>query len=255
MFTSILKTVLLTITVAATAFGLVASAGVADAQTTGGAQTTPIKYGDVVRGALSNKNYQITYTFKGKKDDTVVISYISDYGADKSLFGRVLSVTQGKTVLIDPTNSIGRAFLTLPSDGDYTVIAGRTDGKKGTEEGAFILRLINVQPLEDGTAVTQKISHADVTANTSIDDYYLLQPNGAFTVKYELTDGEERPSIDIDKVYDDGGLSTVASMSGSILDNGVLGITPDKGSTYLVHINDFYTKNSLSYSLTFNNAK
>ncbi len=255
MLKSILKTVLLTITVAATAFGLVASAGVADAQTTGGAQVTPIKYGDIVRGALTNKNYQVSYKFTGKKDDNVVISYIADFGADHSLFGRILTVTQGKTVLVDPTNYVSRVYLQLPADGDYTIIAGRTDGKKGTDEGSYILRVLNPQALEDGKAVTAKISHADVTANTSIDDYYILPADSAFTVKYELTDGEDRPTIEIDHASDNGSLDSGASLSGSNLDNGVLGISPNKGTNYLLHVYDYYTKNSLSYSVTYSAAK
>lgn len=112
-----------------------------------------IAYGETLVGTINNENYQDSYVFEGVAGDVVSIEVIATSGDLDTIVslvgpsGEVLDGNDDVDFEAGNTNSALRAFV-LPSDGTYTILVGRYEGRNGTTTGNYTLELI----LESGEA-------------------------------------------------------------------------------------------------------
>lgn len=105
-------------------------------------------YGDSVNGSISNINPTIRYRFRGETGDNVTISMTSVSGDLDSFL--LLVDASGTTVAQDDNSGGGETnaqiVATLPSDGDYFIIATRRGQEQGITSGNFLLALASDAP-------------------------------------------------------------------------------------------------------------
>jgi hypothetical protein len=127
------------------------------------------------------------------------------------------------------------------------LVATRREGQSGQGEGTFSLSFNVATPLAADTEITD-------AGTESSEQYYLIEPSGAFTLWYSKTGGRFTPSIAISAIQDTGFSDQVAEMSGKFLDKGALSITPDSGVLYLVRVGRGFLSNStgdVEYTLSY----
>jgi len=101
-----------------------------------------MSYGDVVNGQISNKTYFEFWQFTGSKGDRVQIIMTGDGELDPYLG---LLEAESEEVLAEDDDSAGNSNAmietTLPSSGDFIIVATRYDFDQGTSQGAYTLEL------------------------------------------------------------------------------------------------------------------
>ncbi len=106
------------------------------------AQAGMISYGEVVTGTITAKNYFQVWQFSGTQGDRVRITMIGDGALDPYLGLIELSTEQ---VIAEDDDSAGNMNammeLSLPSTGDYAIIATRYNLDTGTSTGQYELSL------------------------------------------------------------------------------------------------------------------
>jgi len=138
------------------------------------ADSTVIKYGDVITDNLTDKQADVSYTFDAKKDDVIALEFTTIAAKDKNLSAsfQVLNKNQSNTVF----GSSG--LFASPDDETYTATISSING-----EGKFVLKLIKAQPLTLGKAITGTISYDKDGVPTSA--YYYFTSNNPFIVKLD----------------------------------------------------------------------
>lgn len=127
---------------------------------------TPIVYGDVVVGIITNDVYEYRYLFEAQAGDAVSI-FMRATNRQQGLDGylTLLAPNGAQLVVNDDFNSLqgydpGIADYTIPADGIYTIVASRFNGVAGTSSGDFELTLT----IADVTPVTpEPTESADFT--------------------------------------------------------------------------------------------
>lgn len=200
------------------------------------AQTNTIVYGDIVTGEITDTEFEIEYTFEASAGDVVVIEMTAvDPLGDLNSPELVLLGTDNR-VLTDTADAFNLSSTVLatelPTDGTYTIIAGRRDGRAGDSVGEFTLELI----LPD--ALTVESTTTGFVSSEGRSQYFLAQSESLFSVFYEKTDGEMSPEISVNILDEDsGGLEAVATMQGDLLSLGTLGVF-SANTTYVVAVGE-----------------
>jgi hypothetical protein len=119
------------------------------------AQDQPIEYGQTVTGEITNRDFEIGYVFTGAEGDVVIVRM-----AGAELEGGAQALSEPQVIMLDAdftvigSSSYGYPattfFWRLPTDGDYTILATRTDGRAGDSVGGYKLELINPETLPPG---------------------------------------------------------------------------------------------------------
>lgn len=191
---------------------------------------TPIFYGDTVEGEITNATFEVPYLFEGKAGDIVVI--VLTPGEEQYDF------SQPQVILLDSSGALlgdgsgftnALLFTELPADGKYTILATRADGRTGTSVGTYTLSLFNPTPLVPGEPVSGSVT-SETTAYFTISDF------AEFTLTYEKTAGDFAPSIQVQTYDEFEDLSSVATLEGSLLTRGSLGVAGDAAINYLVKV-------------------
>jgi len=208
--------------------------------------------GDTVEGQITDDAFEIRYPFSGKAGDVVIIR-MESAGQDGGLQTPAFYVLLGDDQLIDSTRifTLAQTFaygvVQLPEDGDYVLLATRRDGQSGKSEGNFRLSFNVATRLAADTEIS-------ATGTDTSEQYYVIEPSGAFTLWYTKTGGRFTPSISISAIQDNGFSDQVAEMSGRFLDKGTLSITPDSGVLYVARVGKAFLSNStgdVAYTLSY----
>jgi hypothetical protein len=99
-------------------------------------------YGDVVSGQIDNATYYELWQFSGKKGDRITITMTGDGQLDPYVG---LIEMASEQVLAEDDDSAGNSNAmietTLPSTGDFAIVATRYDFDQGTSQGSYSLEL------------------------------------------------------------------------------------------------------------------
>jgi hypothetical protein len=197
--------------------------------------STPISYGDVVNGEITDDEFEIPYTFKGAEGDIVVVE-MRRANTDSGLYNAAVVVLDpGGSLIADSADYIsyegaeGLVAIQLPENGEYTVLATRDSGRSGDETGEFVLKLFNVEILGEEPI------EREVTNDTE-DQYYAVLADGSFTVNYRVLSSNYAPLVDVSYVNEDGYFESAASVSGLRLDAGSMQVFAESGELYIVAI-------------------
>lgn len=178
-----------------------------------------IAYGDTVVGEITNREFEIEYTFTGKADDVVVIE-MHQVDVLGDLDHPVIMVLDTEYNPLWDTGSYGSAVLAamLPYDGEYVILATRSDGRAGDSVGEYTLTISNLPLLEAGVPVEGDVSSEGVV-------YYAVDATkGPFTINYAKTSGDFFPEIVVNDISE-AELDDIASMTGTFV-SGSMTIDP-----------------------------
>ena len=212
-----------------------------------------IKYGDTVSGNITNRKFEIPYDFKGKKGDIVLIEMsqvdiAGDLQSPEIILlnesGDVVGDTSGRFLIFGSTVLATQ----LKSDGTYTILATRSDGRAGNGIGEFTLKLIQPTLLELDKTLK------DTTSNSDSPKYYLIRgESDPLYLLFHKTGGEYSPEFSINIIDEGFDLTSIIKFSGSDLGK-ILVSLPTERKLFIVKIEkqiiDFsYGDLSINYEL------
>lgn len=119
----------------------------------GNAPANNIQVGDVVRGAISDQNYETFYTFPVQVGDVIDVSMTAEADSNLDTYleirspeGAVLASNDDSGQGSNPRDARISAFV-VPQTGEYTVYASRYQQRRGNSTGGFTLDLDYNLPL------------------------------------------------------------------------------------------------------------
>ncbi len=124
------------------------------------AQGGVIAYGDTVTGSITNANYFEAWQFTGTQGDRVRILMEGDGNLDAYLG---LIEASSEEVVAEDDDSAGNSNalieMSLPSSGQYLIVATRYDLDQGTSQGQYTLTLTagGVTPVSNPVASTEPV--------------------------------------------------------------------------------------------------
>lgn len=193
-----------------------------------------IAYGDTVSGEVTNANFEVPFRFEGAAGDVIVVEMTDPEGilGEFSSPAILLLGTDGLLLGSVSTSFSGEVSLVarLPSDGVYTLLASRTDGRSGTGVGAFNLTLILPEVLTLGSEAKGSLTDDDTR-------YYAYVPDGAFELRYRKTGGDFSPTVQVNLI-NSGELQPVAILEGKGLSGGSLIVEPSSGALYIITLSE-----------------
>jgi len=197
--------------------------------------TTPIAYGEVVSGEITNDTFEVAYSFSGAAGDVVVVE-MRRANTDSDLYNAAIVLTgpsgdrlANSTDYFAYEGAEAIVAVELPEDGEYTILATRDDGRTGDEVGEYTLKLF--QPEE----LSKEAIQGEVTNDTQ-DQYYVVRSGGSFQVSYLVLESNYAPLVDISFINEEGYPESAASLSGLRLDGGSVRVFAEDGELYLVAI-------------------
>lgn len=166
-----------------------------------------LKYGDSVDSEISADVKEVTFTFTGKKDDTVIVQVVPLENADGSTLdvGAILSDPSG-TQLIDANEDYAKIFVGayakafvefLPADGDYTITVSSTDPDR---VGKFTLQVFQPETIDFGQPVSVSSSFKGFSRYLGI---YTIPSDKPFTLIFSQDEGDTGLSVGVLEYYND----------------------------------------------------
>lgn len=195
---------------------------------------TPVEYGQVMTGEITNQAYEVPYNFSGNQGDVIVILMkpVDPLGDLSS--PEIILLDKNSNLIADTSGSfsISAALLAieLPSSDSYTVLASRADGRAGDSVGEFILEIIKLEEL-----IADEV-FKDTISSEGRENFYLVRNEGAsFTLSYEKVAGEFAPQISVNRIDENHGLTQVVGLFGEDLTKGSVNIPLDSG-IYIINV-------------------
>ncbi len=206
-----------------------------------------IEYGAEINGSITTRKFEDLYTFDGQAGDIVIVEMFStDNGSiDPQLFFATIE----NDLLASNDDAVGRdsrIIYQLPADGTYLIVATRLSGRFGEDEGEYLLRLSQVEPLAVG------ITHEGRASSQQPTDVIIFAPEtaGTYTVSYRQIQGEFYPALTISRFSADSTYAQeVGRLDGMKLDSGTLTFNFDADAIYslsLAQSNYAYTSDHVT---------
>ncbi len=210
-------------------------------------QDIALAYGDSAAGEITNQNFEAVYTFKGQKDEVVVITMSApqDSTLDPYLY---LTDTANQVISQndDFFNLNARIITRLPATATYQIIATRLGGRTGEGEGEFDVTLEVVENT-DGDITLEGTAAPGDEPPTHI---FVLDAPGNYTVTYTLTEGDYFPALVLEKVNAEEFYNEeIATVGGNGLQSATMTLALEADQLYILSIQDnYYALESLSAS-------
>ena len=201
-----------------------------------------IAYGETVPGEITNRNYDVVYTFTGESGDLVVINLIRSESADYDPF-LYLATPENEIIAQndDFYNLNSRIIARLPEDGEYLIIATRRGERSGTGQGGYQLsldngRLVNLETTLEGQAVM---------ADAPPTHVFMPETAGVFTIEYQHIRGDYFPNLTVSMIHTDSSYEEdIAQISGRGLQGGSLQLFLESDVIYVMTLEE----NTYDYS-------
>lgn len=199
-------------------------------------ENEPIKYGQTVKGEITNRNFEIPFDFKGSEGDVIIIEM-----SPVDLLGdlnspQIILLNEEGDVVGDTSGifSFGTTiFVTqLENDGTYTILATRSDGRSGDSVGEFTLALIQPEVLEVNTPMEGSIK------SSGGSNYYLIKAGSedvAFT--YSKTAGKFAPDVTVNVIGDYFSLDSIITINGTELTNARVSL-PSRPKLFIIKVSE-----------------
>ena len=102
-----------------------------------------IEAGDTVTGELTEDTFAVEYTYEGKADEVVVITLAPvDVLGELNNPAIIVRDEGGDDLLRYDGYGSSTVVVLLPEDGEYTIVATRTDDAAGTSIGEYTLTVV-----------------------------------------------------------------------------------------------------------------
>ncbi len=175
-----------------------------------------IGFEEVVTGEITNRNFEVPYKFAGKQGDVVIIE-MSRLEALSDLDRPALILLDTSSRMMGQDDGYGNISLAakLPADGEYTILATRSNGRAGDSVGRFSLTIHKPPVLVVGKPIFARITSEQT-------HYYTVETPGTFGIEYVKRVGRFYPAISVQQVTTDCILEEVASLQGDALIGGKL---------------------------------
>jgi hypothetical protein len=209
--------------------------------------TGKIIYGDTVTGEITDREFEIEYLFDAEEGDLIVISMKGAEGADDMDYPSVILLNPDFDIVGSTYGYTETLYVSsIPSTGEYTILATRNDGRAGESLGEFELTLDKVEILSVDSPITAEIDNESTM-------YYGISDVGEFTIIYEKLEGDFFPYISINKI-NEGELDDIAYMTGEVLTMGMMRLDGEE-EIYILMVTPppyYYSSKPLTatYSLT-----
>lgn len=171
-----------------------------------------LKLGEFVKGEITEKVHEVSYSFKGKKGDIVTLEIMPD-PVQPDLDPTVeLRNSDGQTLAIndDFNYPLALAVAELPSDGDYFAVAGRSGGDGGNSIGRYSLRVSIVNLVGPGSVINAKVN-SDSEAPA---DIFIIRPqkSGSMDITLNQAPGENYAGFQVLEYAENGAPSILARL-------------------------------------------
>ena len=182
-----------------------------------------LTYGDSMTGEITNRNFEVEYSFQGSAGDVIVVELIPDDTLDGLSQPSIIILNSEFDVLASVDAGISAAVLVyeLGQDGEYFILATRRDGRSGESIGPYTLELSLVPLLEPSQTMQGSVTSEQPA-------YYAVKSTVDFNISYERGDGDFYPAIEInvieDQFFSDDNLESIATLEGDSLKRGTIGI-------------------------------
>jgi hypothetical protein len=172
-----MRKVLWLIVVAVLAFGVTAVAA---------QDKTPIEIGVWTEGELSNSAFEMKYSFSGTAGQLVVVEMLpkpGTYDLDPAL---VLRDSDGDVLgqSDDFSYPLSLVVAELPADEEYIILATRSGGSTGSSEGAYWVRVSEVELVEKGANLEATLTSKSEEAVPTV---FVMRPPENSTYKIGLS--------------------------------------------------------------------
>lgn len=191
-----------------------------------------LSYGQTFTGTITNREFEVLYTFEGKANDTILATM--EATEDNTLYTPALILLDSEADVLADQSNWGRALLvyTLPADGTYTLVATRQGGRGGDAEGGYQIRLLLPQILVAGSSVTSTVS------DPALADFYVLDAQATTRVSFERTSGIYAPLIRVSQFSTEfeGSVDEWGTLDLPILLGGSFVLPAEPPTRYLIEV-------------------
>ncbi|MBI5668988.1 MAG: hypothetical protein HZC41_13370 [Chloroflexi bacterium] len=184
--------------------------------TTPAQEDVRLEYGQLVNGEITDRAFEVPYLISGKAGDVIVIEMkpVDSLGDLDS--PEIILLNSDNDVIADTSGqfSVSGAVLVtqLPNDGDFTVLATRSDGRSGDSVGEYTLEVIKPETLTSSQLI------AGSASSEKRDQYYLIEDSESpLELVYIKGEGDFTPEITINEINEDFGLSELITIGGDAL--------------------------------------
>ncbi len=204
-----------------------------------------LKIGEFVNGEITEDVGEVLYSFSGTAGTIVTLEALPDTEAPDLDPTVELRNADGETIALNDDFSypIALVIAELPADGEYVAVVGRAGGDEGTSNGAFSLRVNEIELVGPGSTINAEVA-SDFDAPQL---FYVMRPEatGPVTLNFSQEIGENYAGLRVLEWSSDSYPDTLASLdSTSKLSNATLTIEVEEGTFYVLQIQQ------TSYSFT-----
>jgi hypothetical protein len=203
--------------------------------------------GTTVAGTLDPLHPTIAWTFDGLIGQVVSTRVVSaDFTPTLRLVDKT-GVVLGEGFAEHTANGESSAILnvTLPADGTFTIVVGKSGGvglyKLGLEMGTLATETVVARPLAYGNQVRD-------AAQAGATDYWVFSGTAGDTISAAVTSGDKIPAVAI-ALHDAGGKTLTTASAGATSEADIPAYTLPKTGRYVIAVPMLGTT---SYALTIN---
>ncbi len=195
----------------------------------------PIQPGDMFVDFIDNTQFEVFYDLKATAGELIIFELVATNDDTELTSPEMVLYDAENNVVADTLRSFGFRGATLavimPQTGGYQLIVTRDDGRMGEDQGEYRLQMIQPVELVTDAAVDGTVQ------NNSLINYYTTKQDGPFSVEYSFAEGDLRPLFNAYRVSENG-LALVATLEGSELASGAIGLAPTVQETYVFTVGD-----------------
>ena len=217
--------------------GMAALLGVMSIGAVSAQSKVALKLGEFVKGEITQKVHEVSYSFKAKKGDIITLEIMPDPDQPDLDPTVELRNSDGQTLAKndDFNYPLALAIAEVPSDGDYIAVAGRSGGEEGDSVGKYNLRVSVAELVGPGSTIDAKIS-SNFDAPAQI---YVMRPekSGPMDVTFSQEPGENYAALKVIKWIEDGYPDTLVNIDGtSKLTKATLTVDLEADSFYVLKV-------------------
>lgn len=197
-----------------------------------------LKLGEFVKGTITEKVVEVSYSFSGKKGDIITLEALLD--REKPDLNPTVELRDSDGQMLAKSDEfdypLALAIAELPADGDYIAVVGRSGGREnGDSIGDYMLRVSVVALVGPGSKIDTKIS-SDYYAPPQI---YIMRPekSGPVEISFSQAIGENYAVLDVMKWVQDDYPDTLFTLDSTAkLSKAILSIEVEADEFYVLEL-------------------
>lgn len=196
-------------------------------------------FGEWIEGTLTASEYEHEYTFQGAAGDVILITMLTQPGT-YDLDPAFLLRDSAGNVLVEVDDIVGlnaAAVLELAADGEYSILATRSGGATGSSDGAYILRVAEVELLGPGSTVEATVNSMP---EKDMPNLFVLRPDQAVTwaIDFSQPESELHAMYELLMMPDDEAVFSLSETTG--VRSGTLNVDLDADVFYILIVQQNY---------------